>query len=42
MGGDTVHLKSLIARGLRTVSVAPSLVGRVKAALSGISAGAGT
>jgi hypothetical protein len=40
MGGDTVHLESLIACGLRTVSVAPSLVGKVKAALATIHAGA--
>jgi phosphotransferase system enzyme I (PtsI) len=42
MGGDVAHLRSLIARGLRTASVAPSLVGRVKAALVSIRAGDGT
>ena len=36
MGGDAVHLPALIAAGLRTVSVAPPLVGRVKQAIATI------
>ncbi|MCX5494191.1 phosphoenolpyruvate--protein phosphotransferase [Kaistia dalseonensis] len=39
MGGDPRHLPSLIVAGLRAVSVAPPLVGRVKLALSEIHAG---
>ena len=40
MGGDPIHLPALIARGLKTVSVAPPLVGRTKLALAGIEAAA--
>ncbi len=39
MGGDAKHLPMLIAAGLRTVSVAPPLVGAVKAAIATIDAG---
>jgi phosphotransferase system enzyme I (PtsI) len=35
MGGDPAHLPALIRAGLRSVSVAPPLVGRVKAAIAG-------
>ena len=38
MGGDPRHLPMLLAAGLRSVSVAPPLVGRVKLALAGLSA----
>jgi phosphotransferase system enzyme I (PtsI) len=38
MGGDPVHLPALVARGLKTVSVAPPLVGRTKLALASIEA----
>jgi phosphotransferase system enzyme I (PtsI) len=38
MGGDPEHLPALIASGLRTVSVAPPLVGRTKLALAKIEA----
>jgi phosphotransferase system enzyme I (PtsI) len=34
MGGDPAHLPGLIAAGLRTVSVAPPLVGRTKLAIA--------
>lgn len=36
MGGDPRHLPALVAAGLRAVSVAPRLVGRVKQALAAI------
>jgi phosphoenolpyruvate-protein kinase (PTS system EI component) len=39
MGGDPKHLPMLIAAGLRSVSVAPPLVGRVKAAIALLDAG---
>jgi phosphotransferase system enzyme I (PtsI) len=39
MGGDPVHLPALLRRGLRTVSVAPRLVGRTKLAIASIAAG---
>lgn len=39
MGGDPHHLPALIAAGLRSVSVAPPLVGRVKLALRDIDGG---
>ena len=39
MGGDPQHLPALISAGLRTVSVAPPLVGRVKLALRQLSTG---
>lgn len=39
MGGDPRHLPALIAAGLRSVSVAPPLVGRVKLAIASIHAG---
>lgn len=39
MGGDPQHLPVLIAAGLRSVSVAPPLVGRVKLALRDIDGG---
>jgi phosphoenolpyruvate-protein phosphotransferase (PTS system enzyme I) len=39
MGGDPKHLPMLIAAGLRAVSVAPPLVGRVKAAIAALEAG---
>jgi phosphoenolpyruvate-protein phosphotransferase (PTS system enzyme I) len=39
MGGDPKHLPMLIAAGLRSVSVAPPLVGRVKAAIAKLDAG---
>jgi phosphoenolpyruvate-protein kinase (PTS system EI component) len=34
MGGDPVHLPALIKHGVRTVSVAPRLVGRTKLAIA--------
>lgn len=40
MGGDPQHLPALMATGLRSVSVAPPLVGRVKLALRDIDGGA--
>jgi len=36
MGGDPVHVPGLIAAGLRSVSVAPPLVGRAKRAIAGV------
>ncbi len=39
MGGDARHLPMLLAAGLRTVSVAPPLVGSVKAAIATLDAG---
>ena len=39
MGGDPKHLPALIAAGLRSVSVAPLLVGRTKRAIATITAG---
>ncbi|MEW6642303.1 MAG: phosphoenolpyruvate--protein phosphotransferase [Pseudomonadota bacterium] len=39
MGGDPQHLPTLIGAGLRSVSVAPPLVGRVKLALRDIRTG---
>lgn len=36
MGGDPAHLPALVAAGLRTVSVAPPLVGRAKRAIADI------
>jgi phosphotransferase system enzyme I (PtsI) len=42
MGGDPHHLPALIAAGLRSVSVAPRLVGRTKRAIAEIAAGGGT
>ena len=39
MGGDPEHLPMLIAAGLRSVSVAPPLVGRAKRAIAAIDAG---
>jgi phosphoenolpyruvate-protein phosphotransferase (PTS system enzyme I) len=39
MGGDPAHLPALLRRGLRTVSVAPRLVGRTKLAIASIAAG---
>jgi phosphotransferase system enzyme I (PtsI) len=39
MGGDPKHLPALIAAGLRSVSVAPPLVGRAKRAIAEIEAG---
>ena len=39
MGGDPKHLPALIAAGLRSVSVAPPLVGRAKRAIAAIEAG---
>ncbi len=41
MGGDPERLAGLIALGLRSVSVAPTLVGRVKRAIAAIDAGEG-
>ncbi|MEO8669118.1 MAG: putative PEP-binding protein [Bauldia sp.] len=38
MGGDPVHLPALVAAGLRSVSVAPPLVGRAKLAIAAIRA----
>jgi phosphotransferase system enzyme I (PtsI) len=38
MGGDPAHLPALIAAGLRTVSVAPPLVGRAKLAIASLKA----
>jgi phosphotransferase system enzyme I (PtsI) len=38
MGGDPAHLPALVAAGLRTVSVAPPLVGRAKLAIAAIGA----
>jgi phosphotransferase system enzyme I (PtsI) len=40
MGGDPQHIPALIAAGLRSVSVAPPLVGRAKRAIAGTVAGA--
>jgi phosphotransferase system enzyme I (PtsI) len=40
MGGDPQHLPTLLSAGLRTVSVAPSLVGRVKRGIAALSTGA--
>jgi phosphoenolpyruvate-protein phosphotransferase (PTS system enzyme I) len=37
MGGDPQHLPTLLGAGLRTVSVAPSLVGRVKRGIAALS-----
>jgi phosphotransferase system enzyme I (PtsI) len=34
MGGDPAHVQSLVAAGLRTLSVAPPLVGRTKLAIA--------
>jgi phosphoenolpyruvate-protein kinase (PTS system EI component) len=34
MGGDPLHLPALIKAGLRSVSVAPRLVGRAKLAIA--------
>jgi phosphoenolpyruvate-protein phosphotransferase (PTS system enzyme I) len=39
MGGDPKHLPALLAAGLRSVSVAPPLVGRVKRAIASIDVG---
>jgi phosphotransferase system enzyme I (PtsI) len=39
MGGDPQHLPALLAAGLRSVSVAPPLIGRVKRAIASIDAG---
>jgi phosphotransferase system enzyme I (PtsI) len=36
MASDTRHLRSLVSAGLTSISVAPSRVGRVKAALAEI------
>ena len=36
MGGDRRHLPALVGAGLRSVSVAPRLVGRVKRALAAL------
>ncbi len=41
MGGDARHLPALMTAGIRAVSVAPRLVGRVKLALAAIAGGAG-
>ncbi len=41
MGGDPRHLPALMAAGIRAVSVAPRLVGRVKLALAAIPGGSG-
>jgi phosphotransferase system enzyme I (PtsI) len=38
MGGDPAHIPFLIEAGLRSVSVAPPLVGRAKLAIAGVSA----
>ena len=40
MGGDPAHIPALIAAGLRTLSVAPPLVGRAKLAIAATEAGA--
>jgi phosphotransferase system enzyme I (PtsI) len=40
MGGDPRHIPALIAAGLRSVSVAPRLVGRTKLAIAEATAGA--
>lgn len=37
MAGDPAHLPALLAAGLRSLSLAPRLVGRVKRALAGLS-----
>jgi phosphotransferase system enzyme I (PtsI) len=42
MGGDPAHLPALVAAGLRTVSVAPPLVGRTKLAVAAIGKAAGS
>jgi phosphoenolpyruvate-protein phosphotransferase (PTS system enzyme I) len=34
MGGDPAHIPALIKAGLRTLSVAPPLVGRAKLAIA--------
>jgi phosphoenolpyruvate-protein kinase (PTS system EI component) len=34
MGGDPAHIPALIRAGLRSVSVAPPLVGRTKLAIA--------
>ncbi|MBB5754312.1 phosphoenolpyruvate--protein phosphotransferase [Prosthecomicrobium pneumaticum] len=39
MGGDPAHWPALLRAGLRSASVAPPLVGRVKLALAGLRAG---
>lgn len=39
MGGDPAHLPALLAAGLRSVSVAPPLVGPTKSAIAGLDAG---
>ncbi|MCP4384208.1 MAG: phosphoenolpyruvate--protein phosphotransferase, partial [Hyphomicrobiales bacterium] len=39
MGGDPTHLPALIEAGIRTVSVAPPLVGRTKLAIAAADAG---
>jgi len=39
MGGDPAYLPALIGAGLRSVSVAPPLVGRAKRAIASVSAG---
>ncbi len=39
LGGDTTHLPALIGAGLRSVSVAPAALGRVKAAIAEIDCG---
>lgn len=39
MGGDPAHVEALIAAGLRTLSVAPPLVGRIKLAIAATGAG---
>jgi phosphotransferase system enzyme I (PtsI) len=39
MGGDPAYLPALIGAGLRSVSVAPPLVGRAKRAIALVSAG---
>jgi phosphotransferase system enzyme I (PtsI) len=39
MGGDPQHLPTLLGAGIRTVSVAPSLVGRVKRGIASLSTG---
>jgi phosphotransferase system enzyme I (PtsI) len=39
MGGDPIHIPALIGAGLRSVSVAPPLVGRAKRAIAGTVAG---
>jgi phosphotransferase system enzyme I (PtsI) len=39
IGGDPAHIPFLVEAGLRSVSVAPPLVGRAKAAIAAASAG---